>query len=70
MRIFEADGVKIVKLNKTEQNALETVAEIFSDLKDLDGKFYITDDMEDGGYELKCVINAVEGVDFTVLEED
>jgi len=69
MKVFEADGVKLVKLNGKEIEALETVKNLIEDLKELDGNFYITDDVEDGGFELNEVVEAIEGVDFTVLEE-
>lgn len=70
MKVFEADGVKLVKLNNKEIEALETVKDLVADLKDLDGNFYITDDLDDGGFELNEVVEAIEGVDFIVLEED
>lgn len=67
MRIFEANGVKLVKLNGSEIDALKKVRQLFEDLQELDGNFYITDD--DGGIELDEVINAVDGIDFMILEE-
>jgi hypothetical protein len=70
MRVFETDGVKLVKLNGKEIEALEEVKNLIEDLKELDGNFYITNDLDDGGFELNEVVEAIEGVDFTVLEEE
>ena len=69
MKVFEADGVKVVKLSAVEIDALQKVRSLFEDLHELDGEFYITDDDYDGGIELNEVFEAVEGIDFTILEE-
>ena len=70
MRIFERDGVKLVKLDWEEVSALEEASKVLQELRDIDGTFYITDEDEEGSEELNNVINAVEGIDFVVLEEN
>lgn len=68
MRVFEADGVKIVKLDYNEQGILRDCADLLAEIQDIDGDFYMFDE-DEGAEELRDVINAVEGVDFTIIEE-
>jgi hypothetical protein len=71
MTTFKTDGVTLVKLNGKEIDALVAVKELIEDLKTVvDGQFYITNDLDDGGIELEEVINAVEDINFVVLEEE